>query len=173
MRLDYTLTLDDYRAAFRLHRRQKLFRRLYPWLGPILLAVAAAGFVTFSILGNLQLVGDSFALAAGALVMTIGVPVVRYFNVRASFRRLFPPGHSDRTSAITIDEKCVTRELSGVAELKMLWNGIYAFAQNDRITLLYTNKTCFLLFPTKIMNEEQRSELAALVARHVKRRYAC
>ena len=57
-----------------------------------------------------------------------------------------------------------------MAELKILWSGVYDFAQDEKITMFYTNKDCFLLFPTALMSVEQRTELNDLVARHVVKR---
>ena len=170
MRLEYTLTLKDYKAAFRLHRRQKLSRRLVSWLGPVLLLIAVVGFVLCSVENNTALAGQAAALFAGSLVFTIGLPLSRSWNVRKSFSRLFPSGQADRRSKISIDDQGVCRELSGVAELRVLWSGVYGFAQDEKITMLYTSKDCFLLFPTELMSTDQRAELNELVARHTVKR---
>ena len=67
MRLEYTLTLKDYKAAFKLHRRRKMSRRLIAWLGPILLVIGVAGFVACSVANNTALAAQAAALAAGSL----------------------------------------------------------------------------------------------------------
>jgi hypothetical protein len=170
MRLEYTLTLKDYKAAFRLHRQRKISRRLTVWLGPILMVIGVVGFVVCSVANNTPLAAQAAALTAGSLVFTIGMPISRSWNIRKSFNRLFPSGEKDRISRIAIDDQGICRELSGVAELKLSWNGIYDFAQDEKITLLYTNKDCFLLWPTALMSAEQRAELGGLVARHVVKR---
>ena len=170
MRLEYTLTLKDYKAAFRLHRRKKLSRRLIFWLGPSLLSLAIVGFVVCSIENNTALAAQALALAAGSLVFTIGMPISRSLNIRRSFKRLFPASQRDRRSRIEINDQGICRELYGVAELRVLWSGICDFAQDEKVTTLYTNKDCFLLFPTALMSPEQRSELDDLVARHVEKR---
>ncbi|MBS1802481.1 MAG: YcxB family protein [Acidobacteria bacterium] len=170
MKLEYKLTLKDYKAAFRLHRRRKISRRLIAWLGPVLLVIGVIGFVLCSIANNTPLAAQAAALIAGSLVFTIGLPISRSWNIRRSFTRLFPSGENDRISRIAIDDQGICRELSGVAELKLSWNGIYDFAQNEKITLLYTNKDCFLLWPTGLMSTGQRAELDELVGRHVVKR---
>ncbi|WP_109487449.1 YcxB family protein [Occallatibacter savannae] len=170
MKLEYKLTLKDYKAAFRLHRRRRMSRRLVVWLGPILLVIGVVGFVACSVANNTPLAAQAAALTAGSLVFTIGMPISRSWNIRRSFNRLFPSGEKDRISRIAIDDQGICRELSGVAELKLSWNGIYDFAQDEKITLLYTNKDCFLLWPTALMSAEQRAELSELVARHLVKR---
>jgi len=170
MKLEYALTLNDYKAAFKLHRRQKFTRRLLPWSGPILLVIALVEFVICSVTNNVTLAAQALALAAGSLVFTIGMPLSRFWNIRRSFNRLFPSGHRDRRSRIEIDDHGICRELSGVAELRILWSGLYDFAQDEKVTMFYTNRDCFLLFPTALMSSEQRTELSELVRRHVVKR---
>jgi hypothetical protein len=170
MRLEYILTLRDYKAAFRLHRRQKLTRRLLPWTGPILLLIAFIAFVIFSVHRNIELAGQAMALAAGSIVLSIGLPISRFTNIRRSFYRLFPPDAADRKSSIDIDRERIVRTLSGVSELKVLWSGVYSFVQDENVTMLYTNKDCFLFFPTQLMSSDQRAELSNLVAQHVTER---
>ena len=75
MTLQYVLTLKDYRAAFRLHRRQALSRRLVPWIGPILLLIAVVSFIVCSVKNNTAFAAQAVALAAGSLVFTIGMPI--------------------------------------------------------------------------------------------------
>lgn len=170
MRLEYVLTLQDFKAARALHRRQRLSRRLIPWAGPILLFISSVGFVTASLSKNLELASQTIAVAAGALIVTIGLPISNAFNLRRSFNRLFYAGHKDRKSYIEINDEQIVRKLSDVSELKIPWNGVVDFVQDETATLIYTNKDCFLLIPTKIMSSIQRAELDSLVARHIAKR---
>lgn len=166
MKLEYTLTPKDYKAGFGLHRRQRIIRRIVPWFGPCLLLIAFIGFIVFSVKNNSAWAAQCIALAVGALVITIGLPISRFINIRKGYRRLFPSGSHDRKSSIEINDVCIVREHSGASELKIPWNAVYGFAQDERVTMIYTNKDCFLLFPTHVMSPEQRAELGELVARH-------
>lgn len=167
MRLEYSLTLADYIEAFKLHRQQRLSRRFVPWIGPCLLLIALIGLVVFSLNNNIGLAAQSIALGAGATVLTIGIPISRFINTRKSYNRLFQKGNMDRYSYIEINEQQIVRTLSGTSELKVLWSGVYDFVQNEKITMIYTNKDCFLLVPTQKMSPEQRAELSNIVARQV------
>ena len=167
MKVEYTLTLADFKAARRLHRGQKLSRRVGPYICPILTVVCLVGAIVFSETRRSELFAQCFGLGAGALVCSIGLPIQRFFNIRRSFKRLFPPGQTDRTSSMDIDDDRILRQLYGVSELKVLWTGVFAFAQDKKITMFYTNKDCFLLFPTQIMSSAQRTELKNLVARNM------
>jgi hypothetical protein len=170
MKFEYTLTLHDYKAAFRLHRQQKLFRRIVPLIGPILLLSALVGFVAFSVEKRIDWAAQCLALGTGALVVTVGLPISRFVSIRKGFKSLFPSGQKERRSAIDINAERIVREHLGANEVKMPWSAVFDFAQDDRITLIYTTKSCFLLFPTGVLSAAQRLELSELVARNVVRR---
>jgi len=102
--------------------------------------------------------------------MSIGMPISRFISVRKSFNRLFPPDQKDRTSTIDLNDERIVRELSGTSEFKVFWSAIYDFAEDVHVSLLYTNKDCFLIIPARSMSPAQRTELNDLVARHIVKR---
>jgi hypothetical protein len=167
MKLTYELTLADFNAAFRLHRSQKLSRRMVLYVWPLLTLVCAVGFVIFGAFHRLELMGDCFVVGTGALVVTIGAPVLRFINLHRSYKRLYPPKRTDRSNHIDIDDERIVREIPGLSQLKVLWSGLFGFAQDEKITLLYTNKDCFLMIPSQALSLAQRAELNDLVARHL------
>lgn len=173
MRLEYELSLQDFKAAFKLHNRQTFGRRFVPWIGPCLLCTSIIAFIVFSIRNDPKLAAQAIAISAGSLVITIGAPISRSLNCRRSFERLLPPERKNRISTIDLNDERIIRTISGVAELKLLWDGIYGFAQNERVTLIYTNKASFLIIPTRDMSPEQRGELDGLFTRHVARKHPC
>jgi hypothetical protein len=170
IKLEFTLTLADFKAARALHRRQKLSRRLISWAGPILLVISIVGLVAGSLMSNLTLASQSFGGVACAIVLTVGMPIRNALSVRRSFNRLFHTGHKDRRSAIEIDDEHISRQLSGMSKLKVLWTGVYDFIQDDRVALIYTNKDCFLIIPSQAKSRNQCAELDSLIARHVVKR---
>ena len=72
--------------------------------------------------------------------------------------------------SIDIDNECLVSEIPGVFAEKYFWNTIVGFAQNEKVTLLYVFKDRFLLFPTAMLSQVQRTELNDLVARHLPKR---
>jgi hypothetical protein len=60
--------------------------------------------------------------------------------------------------------------MPGVSEGKFFWPAIVAFAQDEKITLLYIDKNRFLLFPTYSLSPLQRSELSAMFDKHLVRK---
>lgn len=170
MKIEYELTLADFKAARAIHRRQKLSRRLIPWMGPILLAISVIGFVAGSVIPNMQLASQSFGLAAGAIVLTIGIPLSNTLGIRRSYNRLFHADKKERRSILEMNDDWISRRLSGMSELKVLWSGVYDVIQNDRIALIYTNKDCFLIIPMRSVSPDERSEINSLFARHLQKR---
>jgi hypothetical protein len=167
MILSYTLTLADFKAARTLHRRQRFTRQIIHFIWPVLLVAFFIGAIISSGDPHSELFSQCFALGAASLVMSIGMPISRFFSVRRSFNRLFPPGQKNRTSNIDIDDERIVRELSETSELKLLWSAIYDFVENANVSLLYTNRDCFLIIPVRSMSPDQRTELKDLVARNM------
>jgi hypothetical protein len=170
MKMSYTLTLADFKAARRLHRRQRFARQIMHFIWPVLLVAFFIGAIISSGNPQSQLFSQCLALGAGSLVMSIGMPISRFFSVRRSFNRLFPPNQTDRTSTIDITDERIVRELSGTSEFKVLWSAIYDFAEDVHVSLLYTNKDCFLIIPARSISPAQRAELNDLIARHIVKR---
>jgi hypothetical protein len=173
MKLTYTLTLNDYKAAQVLHRRQKFIRRLAVWIWPALALFGLAAMVPFTATNHSELFADSIAFTAGALFITIAMPVVRWYAVRKCFKQLFPPTRTDRSSAIDIDEERILSAVPGVSEGKIFWQGLLQFAQNNKVTMLYTGEMRFIFFPTSVLTPEQREELKVMVTRHGVKSYIC
>jgi hypothetical protein len=170
MKLTYTLTLADLRAAYGLHRRQKLRRRLAIYIWPVLTVISFVGALAFAVTQHTELFSQCIAVFAGSLVGTIAGPILRFINLRKAFRRLQPTGSTDRLSSIAIEDEYILREHQGSSELKLMWSAVFDLVQDEKITMIYTNKDCFLLFPTQTMSPAQRTELSELVARNLVRK---
>jgi hypothetical protein len=170
MKLDYTLTFADYRASVKLHSRQKFSRRVilfvYIWLAPI---TALLLIVSYLLSPHGELSDGSIAMFA-VLLFCVLLPVMHYREVHKQFKQLFPPTRTDRSSSIDIDDERILSGVPGVSEGKIFWPGILAFAQDDKITMIYLSEDKFLFFPTSTMSSVQRSELIALVERNMVRR---
>jgi hypothetical protein len=168
MKINYTLTMADYKAALRLHRSQKFSRRLnrfiYPFLAILLL------FITLCLKSGTEVFGEFFALGQFCLLMSIGKPIERYFNRRKCFKRIFLSAQEDRNISIDINNDCVLSEIPGVVAEKYFWNTIVAFVQNEKITMLYVYEDRFLFFPTAVLSSVERIELNDLIARNMVRK---
>ncbi|MGA2351565.1 MAG: YcxB family protein [Terracidiphilus sp.] len=177
MQLTYTLTLAHFRAAQRLHIRQKMYRRLnflfWQRLIPILAPFAALGAIYLWSLdshGAPHGAAYMFGAACGLVLAAIYIPSMREYYIRKGFKSLFPPARTDRHSSIDIDEDRIFSQIPGVSEGKIFWGGVVAFAQDEKVTLIYIREKVFLVIPTPAMSPEQRAEVNDLVARHVEKR---
>ncbi len=174
MKLSYTLTLADYKAALRLHWHQTLGRRLRVAVLRIAIpALAAAGLMillVFKVRGSTELSADMIAIEMGLILLSITLPVARYFDTRICFRRIFPNTTSAPTISAEIDSECIRTQNPGVSEGKFYWKAIVKFVQDDKVTMLYIDKRRFLFFPTDTLSQSQRAELMALADLNVAKR---
>jgi hypothetical protein len=167
MKLSYTLTLDDYKAALRLHRRQKLSRRILPAVAPVLAGLGLVATLLFEISGQSELALHLLGLDVVFLSLSIALPLARLLDARMCFKRIFPQTKTVSAISADIDDERIFCKNPGVSEGKFFWNAIVNFTQDEKMTLLYLDKDKFLLFPTQAMSPEQRAELNDLIARHV------
>jgi hypothetical protein len=165
MKLAYKLTLADVKAAFRLHRRQTLVRRC-GWLFWIVLTVACFTVAHFASVPS-ELFAQSSSIGMGALVIAVGLPISRFYNVRKCYRQHFPKARTGELTTTEIDDEQIVGVIPGVSETKRPWKAIVAFAQDNEVTLFYVRKSAFVFLPTSAMSPAQRSELDDLVARHL------
>jgi hypothetical protein len=174
MKLEYTLTLDDYKAAHALHYKQNLgrrinfliFYRVIPLLA-IVLSLTSVGALTQ---GNKHLFTSLLPVDVGLLWLAIFLPTARFFSLRRCFKQLFPPYRKDHGSHLEITDECIFSGIPGVSEGKIFWPGVFAFAQDKRITLIYTAERRFLFFPTSVLSPGEHTELNDLVARNMVRK---
>jgi hypothetical protein len=170
MRFEFTITIDDYKAALRLHRSRKFSRRIFLWIFPSLFFIGVILFVVGSLSKNTEVLTQGIILTVWSFCATIAFPLLRLAMTRRGYRQMFPPTRLGRTSTIEIDEQRVVEENPGTEEVRLPWTGVMGFAQNDRITLIYINDRRFFLFPTSALSPAQRAELNGFVARHVAKR---
>jgi hypothetical protein len=170
MKLNFTVSLKDYKSALKLHRRRTLGKRLFPWIFPALLFLSLVAFVIASLKNNILIASQAIALAAGSLTATIALPILRFFNTRRCYKLMFPPTRTSARSMIEIDDQRIVEENPGTEEVRLPWSGVLDFVQDERVTLIYINASRFFLFPTSVLTPGQRTELSALVDRHVVKR---
>jgi uncharacterized membrane protein (DUF485 family) len=170
VKLEYTLTMEDYKAALDLHHR----RRISLWLTyllwfrviPVAAVVLSSATIYFFAMKRPRIAHELIPFDIGLIFLSIVLPALYVFSVRKGFKRLFPPNRTERGSSIDIDEEQIFSGIPGISEAKTFWKGIVAFAQDDKITMLYISKDRFLFFPTSVMSLSQRAELNELIVRH-------
>jgi len=166
MRFEFTVTLKDYKAALKLHRRRKFSRRVFPWIWPSLFLICVSAFIWASLNKNLTVATQAIALGAGALTATLALPISRFISTHRCYERMFPPTRTSRKSTIEIDDQKIIEENPGAEEIRLPWSGVLDFVQNEKVTMIYINSDRFFLFPTAALSPEQHAVLNDLVTRH-------
>ena len=174
MQLVYTLTLSDVRAALRLHSKQNWGRRvrfiISSAIVPALAVVVSISWILLGLIGHTEWVSMLRNFGIVLIFLSFFSYFYRVELARRVYKQIFPRAVADRASNvdyIDIDSECIFSRTPGVGEHRYFWTSIVAFAQNDRMTLLYVDEGRFLLFPTRALSSEQGTELNDLVARHV------
>jgi hypothetical protein len=171
MKLEYALTLDDYKAAQRLHRSRTAARRIkFAISYSIFPALTVVGLISIFLLkssDNAELKADLLICDFALFFLSVAMPIARIFDMRIRFKRLQRTLRGVSSVFLEIGEECIISAIPGVSEGKFFWNASIDFAQDDKVSLLYVRKRAFFFFPTSVMSPDQRTELNDLVARHV------
>ncbi len=169
MKLAYTLTFGDYKAAQMLHMRQKLTRRInyHFWFSavPVLAVVGLIIFVAFDLRRITTLAPVLFGIEGGLIWIAVFFPLARAYNLRKCFKQLLPSTHRDKPILLEISDEGVVSSIPGVSEGRFFWDAILRFAKNEKVHLFYVTEKRFLFVPTCAFQTEQLSELTDLIAR--------
>jgi hypothetical protein len=174
MKLEYNITLADWKAAIRLHSRQKLGRRIHFFIFDYVipaLAVLSLAYIIFANLSGREDTVDALLVPVSALVLlAILLPIVRNYQIKKSFKGIFPPSETGPGYSLDIDDERILSTRPGLGEAKYYWKGICGLARNEKIILLYISEILFLGIPPKRLSPDQRAELNDLLARHLAKR---
>jgi len=174
MKLTYTLTLNDFKAAIRLHSRQKLGRRIhffiYDVIFPTIAILALVGTIAAYVFGQSDLVDGLIVPDVALVCITLLVPILRACRIRKGFKGMFPQSETGPGYSLDIDNERILSLRPGIGEAKYYWAGIHAFAQDDKIMLIYITEILFICIPIHILSPEQRVELNDLITRNMVRK---
>jgi hypothetical protein len=174
MKLTYTLTLADYKAAQRLNVRQKLLRRInyFYWhvFVPIFFGSVIICSGVYYAFTQPKMLGFLLLFYIPLLWVAFAMPLMHELNTRKGFKQLSPPSRIDQSNSIEIDDDGIHSIMPSVREEKYFWAAIVGFAQNKKVTLFFTAENQFLFIPTYAFSPTQRTELNDLVVCHVVKR---
>jgi hypothetical protein len=176
MKISYTPTLEDYKAVYRLHHSQKLGGRGgYTLLFIGLPIFAFLGLIFFMVLSFYGDKGPAKGFS-GIEIFSVLCLCSLYLLVRRSYvirKQLvrfigrFQPSQSDKAKIIDIDDERIISEIAETSITKYFWTAICAYAQDDKITLIYVRHSGYIFIPARVMSHAQRAELNELVKRHL------
>jgi hypothetical protein len=166
MNATYSVTLEDYEASIRLHRRLKLSRRLsfafWYFVLPILAVGGALAFTFLDMSKLTRLAPLLFGVEAALVWLSLFLPIMRFINVRRSFKRVFRPKGQDKSIEIEVTNECIRSVIQGVSEGKFFWNEDMALEQDDKVILIYVAKKRFVPIPASALSVTQQQELRSI-----------
>jgi hypothetical protein len=175
MKVEYALTLADYKAALQLHARQTISRHLGNFFVHVMAPVVACLIILFW-LYEAVFHGDFLASQPSAWVtpaLFASLPFLQEWSIRKTFKQLFPSSVTNMPVSFSIDDDLIVSAIPDRSEGRFYWNAIDHFAQNEKVTLIYVAKRRFIFFPTRAFSPEQRAELNDLVVRHGVKAFIC
>jgi hypothetical protein len=177
MKLNYTLTLEDFKAYHRLFgSRNPRNRSSYSFYFTVLPIVAVSGLVliiVFRFFGLTELVTLFTPGEVTFIVVSVYFQLKRFYRIRSGYKKFAQALSSFETDIppfVDIDDERIFCAMPGFFEGKYFWNSITASAENEKITLLYMPGDRCIVIPTSVLSPAQRLELHALIQRNVVRK---
>ena len=174
MKLKYDFTLADWKAALRLHSRQKLGRRVQAvirdFVIPTLGVIGLVWITVAQMRSEAETVDNLLVPVAALIFLTVFLQLMLRYSIRRSFKGIFPPSQDGPGYSLDLNEEGILSTRPGVGEARYYWTGICAVAQSKKIILLYISEVLFLGIPIRVLSPEQRVELDSLIERHVPKR---
>jgi hypothetical protein len=170
MKFSYKLSQWDYGEASRLHRHQKVGRRVrFQFIYRVVPVFCVVGLV---LLGAYDIKAHTLPawLLLSFAITLLWLGILMAFAPRENVRRAFRRSVTAGQISICVDDEYVLVQVPGVSETKMVWKAFVGIARNDKMILLYTSEDCFLIFPTSAMSMEQQIELNSAIDRNLARK---
>ena len=165
MKIEYTLKLADYRAAYRMGQKKNIFLKYDQIIWPsftVLCIIAAAlsgpHSATRTVTGYLIIY---------PFILSIGLPILRSFNGYRMYRAR--TGHAFITE---IAEDRIVDTTPGICELIYEWRSVTGIGQNKGITVICTKGSHYLFFPTSAFTSEQLIEFNRIASGYSIRRWS-
>lgn len=171
MKVTYTMSLADYRSAYRLARRGRFFFRYEKIIWPLITILSLVVFAS-SNPPNSEVAQQAASVFTLALVLSIVLPIL---NAIAAYRGYRSSLNRKRDSSENITEITTEKIIDitpGFCELTYTWPSIIGFAQNPKITLFRTSGSHLIFLPTRALTPDQVAELNEIVSRHGIRRWS-
>ena len=177
MRLTYKVTLDDCKAAEKLHISRRVGRRIgygFVYIGiPVLAVLGFIGFYVFRV-GMKSDLSLGYSIIEVILIsQAVFIPIERSKRLRRAMGVDTATGQLAPQRTIEIDKDRILSEIPGVAKTELRWSTIREAAQNETVTMLYLNDKDFILIPTRAFNRSERKEFLDLVTYNITSSKTC
>jgi MFS family permease len=166
------LTPEDYVAAMHLHCSLKLSRRFaiyFPFIVAIGMLAVGAWLAVMAIEHDGWSIATTtsevyFILFAGFLFCG---PWLRRRRWKKLFIAQFAKEEDTRAMRYEFDTDMVHVVAGDRSDTKYQWSAFKDFQQSDDMMLLYLAKIRFLMIPTRVLSEDQITELRELIKTHL------
>lgn len=177
MRLEYTLSLDDAKAAELLYIRQKLGRRIgYRFLRfgiPSLAMISWIGFYAFHVGAKNDLALGYSMVVVILTFLAIRIPRDRSKRLHSLVKPKTAKGEASPARSIEIDEEKISVEIPAITKTDFAWSAIANVSQDEKVTLIFVNDKAFILVPARAFGSTQRAELDDFISRHLPKKLPC
>ncbi len=173
MMVEYTLLLQDYKDALKVHRTRTVGRRVkFIALQRLLPALAVLGLFILLLapIRDGELHSDLVVFVVALFFLSVGLPIARFFDARICFRRMFPKRMSNPAIHLEVSDDYLISRIPGFSEGKFQWEAFDDVVLTDKVALFYVNKRRFVLFPMRALSLEENTEFKSIIARHVVKR---
>jgi YcxB-like protein len=163
VQISYELTIDDYRQAFKAHRKRTAFSR-WGWR----IAYACFVLVLFTALlllffGEDKSFRNLFPLWA---LLAFWICVIWYSPYRAAQKMIKGSPATTLPRTVEITDAGIHSQ-SSAAESRLAWESIVDWVEVERVFTLFLTPISFFPIPKRAMSEGQQGELRGLLQTRV------
>ena len=147
IRLEFSLSFEDYSNAQSLHARRGWWPRFNLILARFIAPAFGAVFIVCGLLSLGQaVIGIPFILTIGCGLFLIALPLDRRLKLKRCYKRTrMGTGQSSVEFAETQIRTQVTNCKSEIE-----WNAVRSFAENQKVFLLYLAPAKFIVIPKRV-----------------------
>lgn len=165
MLCEYRLTLDDYKAALRLHircnHRVRLWFLFCCRLMPVVSIAALALLLWDASFRHFEFPAWFGGMLAGVAFVGLYVPAVRPFMIRRGYRRVMENnGNVERAVQLELRAGELISRIPGRSEGRFQPVAVHDMVRDERICLIYVGKKTFLFIPRESMPDDLWGALA-------------
>lgn len=165
MEVNYQLTVDDFRSAFKAYRTRTPLRRWVTWLyRGFAVLVLATGGIALILAPSRYLVHNLIPLYVIFIVWILILWVSPNLSARSQFR-----GSPSAKAPITLDATDAGLKFrSQHTDSESEWSAYVKWLEEETIFCIFPNPKIFIVIPKRAFTVDQLSEFRELLKRHVK-----
>jgi len=157
IRIEFTLTFEDYLNAARLNARRNWWARFcllfQEFLAPVLGIVIGIYAILRAVKGE---TGIPFIVMVCAAIY-----LVAFTNPRARLKQAWKQSNAGHEESWEFDQTCI-RSRSSTGQSEFDWSGVGSFSEDDKIIMLNLSPGGSIVVPKRVCASDQIGELRGL-----------